>query len=355
MNQKKILHLANNSKRDPNKFLPDFIRFVQKNFDTKEHLFIFTGPSHGINIEGENIVFIDEKFGFIERFFFLLKQLLSSKKIILHRLPRGKVLLALHLMPSLLKKSAWVIWGGDLYKYKDRTKGLNQGSAVQKFLRRRIISKLGFLATYLPGDVAYAREWYGAKGTHIECIMYPSNLFTNPAIEPKEASGPITLQIGNSANSRNNHMAILKMLEPYKERDIKIFAPLSYGDMAYGEKVGSCGKELFGEKFVPLTQFLPLEAYKELLASVDIAIFYSKHQHAMGNIITLLGLGKKVYIMKDTTPWDLFSRLGVCVFDVEALSLDLINPEIALKNSAAISKYFSAENLKKQLEYLFGA
>lgn len=47
------------------------------------------------------------------------------------------------------------------------------------------------------------------------------------------------------------------------------------------------GKELFGEKFIPLTEFMTFEKYLEFLGSIDIAIFAHKRQQAMGNTITI--------------------------------------------------------------------
>ena len=41
---------------------------------------------------------------------------------------------------------------------------------------------------------------------------------------------------------------------------------------------------------------LPLSDYLKILGKIDIAIFNHERQQAVGNITSLLGLGKKVYI-----------------------------------------------------------
>ena len=53
--------------------------------------------------------------------------------------------------------------------------------------------------------------------------------------------------------------------------DIKIIVPLSYGDNAYAAELCEKGKELFGDKFKGLVEFIPLDKYRELLRETDRA------------------------------------------------------------------------------------
>lgn len=48
----------------------------------------------------------------------------------------------------------------------------------------------------------------------------------------------------------------------------------------------------------------------------------------MGNTITLLGLGKKVYMRSDITPWQLFEDIDVKVYDVANIEIDLMDEQI---------------------------
>ena len=57
--------------------------------------------------------------------------------------------------------------------------------------------------------------------------------------------------MGNSTDTSNCHFEMFDLLLPYKDEDILIYCPLSYGPYtAYGDSVIKRGKELFGEKFV---------------------------------------------------------------------------------------------------------
>jgi len=74
----------------------------------------------------------------------------------------------------------------------------------------------------------------------------------------------------------------------------------------------------------------------------------------MGTIISLLGLGVKVYMRSDITPWQLFDDIDVKVFDVQNIEIDLIDDKIKKENQSKIKNYFSKENYLKQLNNLFG-
>ncbi|WP_083234102.1 TDP-N-acetylfucosamine:lipid II N-acetylfucosaminyltransferase [Candidatus Marithrix sp. Canyon 246] len=75
-----------------------------------------------------------------------------------------------------------------------------------------------------------------------------------------------------------------------------MFVPLSYGDPkgVYIKEVISTGTKIFGDKFIPMTEFMDFDKYLNFLGSINITIFNHNRQQAMGNTITLLGFGKKV-------------------------------------------------------------
>jgi len=232
------------------------------------------------------------------------------------------------------------MWGGDFYFPE-----------TQSWIKKQVIKRMGHFITYIKGDYELVKQWYGAKGKYHECFMYTSNLYKEYDIQLK-THDTINIQIGNSAGPTNNHLDILEKLKKFKDENIKIFAPLSYGDEETAKKVSAKGEELFGEKFIPLTEFIPFEKYLEFLGEIDIAIFAHKRQQAMGNTITLLGLGKKVYMRSDITPWQLFKDIDVKVYDVENIEIELIDDTTRIANKEKIKEYFSKEKLKIQLKDL---
>lgn len=100
----------------------------------------------------------------------------QADKIILHGSFNQHVVRLLFLMPRVLKKCYWVMWGGDLYVHK-LGNHTSRRWKVNEFIRRPVIKNMGHLITYIKGDYALAREWYGARGNYQECFMYPSDLY----------------------------------------------------------------------------------------------------------------------------------------------------------------------------------
>ena len=120
-------------------------------------------------------------------------------------------------------------------------------------------------------------------------------------------------------------------------------------------KVIDAGKQIFGDKFQPLIEFMPFKDYLELLGKIDIAIFNHNRQQAMGNITTLLGLGKKVYVRSNETPWKMFNKLQIKVYDTALdISIDAIDEDIKKQNQKRVKAYFSEENLIKDWEQILG-
>lgn len=242
------------------------------------------------------------------------------------------------------------MWGGDLYNYQPRSRVFR--SNINELARRFVIKRFGVLITHVEGDYALARERYQASGRWHECFMYPSNLYQDFPLQPK-IHDTINIQVGNSADPSNNHLEVLEKLKAFRDQSIRIYVPLSYGDMAYAKTIIDYGLEHFGDKFIPLIDFMPFEKYLDLLAQIDIAIFNHRRQQGMGNTTTLLGLGKKVYIRSDVTPWNFYTKLGVTLYDVAEFNLDLIANDVALKNKHIVSCYFSTDKLKHQLKEVF--
>lgn len=344
----KILHLG-----PCDKFIPPFIEFIKDNFDFNDHLFLLTNSMSENEVVNHSNVKLSGKgkLSKVKHYALLIKEMNQADKIILHSLFDIKIVQILFFSPWLLKKCHWVIWGGDLYSYQLGKR--NKSWYKNEFFRRPVIKNMGHLVTYIKGDVELAREWYGAKGEYHECLMYLSNTYKVLDV-PSIQSDTINIQIGNSADPSNNHFEILDKLLPFKDQNIKMYAPLSYGDQIHANKVIAKGKELFGDKFIALTDFMPFEQYLQFLGSIDIAIFNHKRQQAMGNTITLLGLGKTVFIRSDTTQWQFFEDKKIEVYDVKNLSkVDLKNIKNNEHNIDFIKDYFSIKNLKSQLEEVF--
>lgn len=349
----KYLHVFQNEK-----FVLPFIEFIENNFVSSEHLFLILGglseKEHPLPKQ-ENIVVLDRDLAKKINIFKLSKILnpyfIEAKKIIIHSFIIANIVDFLFLNQHFLEKSNWVIWGGDLYDYKQKNKSLLKRFYL--FRKKVIIQKLSGLIALAKGDYELAQKWFGATGRYYECIMYPSNLYKPLDIIDKRNDSTLYIQIGNSADSSNNHLDVFEKLKKYAGQNIEIICPLSYGDAKYAEVVINKGKELFGKKFKPLTEFMAFDEYLQILGKIDIAIFNFKRQQGVGNIVTLLGLGKKVYIHSDTTPWNTFKEIGITVYNANHIDLDKIDDKTREKNINSVKQYFSEENFKNQCNEIY--
>ncbi len=348
----KILHIMLNEK-----FMAPYIEFIRDNFDFEEHTFVFIGgvPENTYHIpQYDNVIVFDRDLTKKINLFKLSKQLKpyleNAEKVIIHSLFIHNIIDVLLVNQRFLQKCHWIIWGGDLYDYRKRIHTLS--GKFYNYRMKKAISGFGGFITRLKGDYELAQKWYGAGGKLYESFAYPSNLYKEYEITEK-THDTLNIQIGNSSDPVNNHEEIFDKLEKYKDENIKIFVPLSYGPKEYADEMIRLGREKFGDKFYPLTDFMSLEKYLDFLADIDIAIFNHKRQQAMGNIITLLGLGKKVYIRDDITPWTWFQELKLNISNVKELDLSLLDDTSKEKNREIIKEAYSLKSLIKGWEVIF--
>ena len=337
----RVLHIGS-----ADKFTVPLFGLLAKNFELKNHRLLCRVGTTPWPAECATSLLRKSGLAWSLSFF---SQGAKADKILIHGLFDARVIFLLFLQPWLLKKCYWIMWGGDLYT--DELDALSLRWKITEFFRRPVIRKMGYLITYVKGEVDLARSWYGATGEHVECLMYPSNIVT-PGELPHKAHSGTTVLVGNSACTNNNHLDAFRRLRLLGE-DFQVACPLSYGPADYAQRVACEGTRLFGENFFPMTDFMALEQYLEFLGRVDIAVFNHQRQQGMGNVITLLGLGKKVYLNRGVTSWEFLNSLGIKVFDVEELSLEHLDPGAAAANREKVRDYFSRENLVRQLRALF--
>lgn len=349
-----ILHVA---KLD--KFIPPFIELVDQEFDSKEHLFyILNVPNSKYKLKIASNVKLSglSKFGRLKHYFQLSLKFNRAKKIILHGLFDFRVVVILALMPWLLKKCYWVLWGGDLYRRRNSERNLRW--YIHEFFRTIVIRNFKKIVTTVPGDYDLAVHWYGTKAGFKQSLMYTSHVSrcVDPATFELNGKSRLNIQLGNSADPENRHIEIfnhLKILK--KEYDFQLFCPLSYGNKDYAEEVINEGNRLFMDSFYPMEDFMSFSDYTRYMDTIDIAIFNHQRQQAMGNIIGLLSLGKTVYLPKEQTPYEFLTSLGITVYATDVLldGIKILSKENSVKNQLIVNQVFSRNKLISSWEDVF--
>ncbi|MEL6972965.1 MAG: TDP-N-acetylfucosamine:lipid II N-acetylfucosaminyltransferase [Bacteroidota bacterium] len=181
---------------------------------------------------------------------------------------------------------------------------------------------------------------------------YPIEYFTkNINLELRPGSN---ILIGNSSALSNNHLEVFDMLELRSANDRIIVVPLSYGPPIAAAKITAAGKAKFGQQFQALTDFLPLDEYTRLLQSCGIVIMNHYRQQAIGNVLSAVFLGAKVYLHPNNTMLHFLLRIGCKVCDItqdfdrpDALE-NLSSADIAT-NRERLTSALSAESLASSL------
>lgn len=329
------------------KFIPRFIEFVGEHFDLSAHRFCLIGSprfDHGLNAD-HPVEWVSNE----EDQLRLVEHMHRADRIVLHGLWSEAVNRILYALPALARKAHWNIWGGDLYQPIPSDPSPNW--LHQEIVRRGVISQLGGLIG-IPGDTELAQKRYGGHANHLNTFMYPSNLAPRHAPPPADHPGTRIL-VGNSATESNCHLDAFARIASHGDARLEVHCPLTYGDMKYRELVIANGRALFGERFHPITEMMPLAAYNDFLAGIDIAVMHHNRQQGMGNLISLLAMGKKVYMRPEQAHARFFQQMGVATCDLRDFDPAPLPSAVREHNIQLTQAHFSADRLASDLAVLF--
>ena len=109
------------------------------------------------------------------------------------------------------------------------------------------------------------------------------------------------------------------MLERWKDKDIKLFIPLSYGNTEYADQVQEYAERMFPGKTVILRQMMPAEDYFELTKRIDIAIFNTPRQCGLSNIMRLAFRNVKIYMLEECVMYNCLKESGIPIQSCQQL------------------------------------
>lgn len=300
------------------KFVERFVRFVNKYYPERENYFYIYNKEpeeeQRTQLSFDNLEYTDDLFKAVDLSFVGDSKVFVHSFYLIHTIKYCNYLVK-HIPADRI---VLIIYGADLYnnRYILKDNFFHPGIWVQEYDKKRMIKGISNFMTFASPDFELMRKWYGAKGSQYDCL-YPSNanvelLSTLRGEGRREES--VRILLGNSATVTNKHMEALDWLSKYRDEDITIICPLSYGDMNYAHKVEDKGKGYFGDNFKPIYDYMSIDDYSRLLSSIDIAIYNNNRQQATGNIEILGYLGKKIFVRSDTTTWQHYVGRDNCVF-----------------------------------------
>lgn len=347
----KILHVIFDSN-----YTRTFYAFIQKNFRSCEHDFLIYG-----SISNDS-VFMGKEFHKITSFRKDSKKLRiifsRADKIIFHGMFSESLNIFLFTHRNILKKAVWMIWGADIYpkNYSDKLKYF----IFEKVIRTSVVRSFHTISALVPQDYEKLKEIYNTKTPYIQAF-YPNPVDFEMLSDYKVQSyknQTLTVLCGNSADPANNHFQMFDMLGRFRNENIKIICPLSYGGSKdYIQKTIEYGRTVFDDKIEFLLNFMPAKEYSNILEKTDIAVMNHNIQEGLGNIIALLYLGKKVFIRPRTTSFKFFNYIGVKLFstdEIPSISFEAFSDILPdSQNSSLIYSFFNETNCIQLWKNLF--
>lgn len=324
---KKICHIIYDDK-----FTPGYVDFFVTNVPQHTHYFVIFGGKYERLYSKNNYAVYKNiiRINSILKIHSLLKALYisnSSDKIIISGFfGIDKILF---IFPKKFWNKTFIhLWGGDYYPYTIINHSLS------KRIFKKCLSKCKGLITNDSENQIISKSLNIYK-ENIDLNM-PSYAKDYSYIEndmPKRSKHSfIRILVGNSSTKTNNHIEIFNKISKFKNNNIQIVCPLSYGDFAYRENIIKTGKSIFGNKFIPLTKSIKKYNYINILNNCDIAIFYHERQQAVGNIQFLMKLKKKIYLNNKSPLWKTYIDKGYYVYSLDNVDKENYNAFIDTDN-----------------------
>ena len=137
---------------------------------------------------------------------------------------------------------------------------------------------------------------------------------------PGENKEPVYIQIGHNAQKQLNHLKALEVLSRFKDENIMLVLPLSYSaEQQYIEQINQYLENTFPGKYIVLKDFMPKEEYFKLVRRIDIAIFYTYRQTALGNIYEMINNNIKLFMPQGSVMKEYFCSVGIPVDSIESI------------------------------------
>ena len=245
-------------------------------------------------------------------------------KIVLHAAFRRNVNLAAYLKKRIPCKVYWLFWGFELYnalaedfgvslvdekfnpfkirtyRYPNRVKGLLKYlryGCTQSDVLRKVSDVADYFCFWNKFDYDLYTKYFG---DHVKYkrFGYVCRERNSGEVEtynfPKKVQ---TILINHQASMTGNHVTLMEKVEKVdKEGKFNICVPLSYGAPYVRKQCLQLGHRMFGDRFMPILDFLPRDEYFDKIDSAQFALFGQKRQEAKGNIGHLLTVCTKVFL-----------------------------------------------------------
>lgn len=223
-------------------------------------------------------------------------------------------------------------------------------------IKRKAIARMDYIASSFREEQQAIEKLIRQEKKTFPFWYYPLEQMVN--VNQEIESNRTNILIGNSGTMSGNHLDAFHKIQSFDFTNRKIIVPLSYGNESYIKVILEEGKLAFGEQFQPLTSFMPLNEYNQIIQKCGVALLCNYRQQAVGNAIALLWFGSKVFLSIKNPFYHYLKRIGVKVFSYETdlkdeKSLEVLSGEVINGNRKALLNHLNTDLLQAELKDFF--
>lgn len=375
------LHLSHDDK-----FLDSFIENAKK-YSTSINKYVVFAESGTLIYTKSTDIFIAEYS--IESFKNILNENKNIEKIYFHSINHFYALIVDHFKLELKYKLIWFFYGYEVFELKmyfksllaKKTRKVHRLECSQSLRDKRpknfirnlilkikneykrykddrkiveLIKKIHVVGHFIEEDVQRFIIPLNRSILHINWNYLSSKDLECLELKQSIGSNSTNILLGNSAANTNNHIDALYFLHKKvgNDKNILIITPLNYsGSKFYVNQVVSYGRKLFGDRFLPLLDFISKDEYYAILKKVNFAFFFNIRSQAAANINWLLNNNKVVFMHKKSTLYSFYKNKGFRLFSHDQFDSHFLNSHfhsVQNLNEKPMNKYFGEIEMKNK-------
>lgn len=354
-------------------FSIEFVRFFNQELTLPGHLFVLYNTNEIESLSSFDKIKYETTFSASSLRLYAKK----TQHIVLHGLNLSPIEL-IGLEDFFLRKIIWCVWGNDLYHKKPVFTLTNNScrnffqiikrpfslayftfTKAQWKIADRNVQKFNTIVAMFGPDGEEIKKRFGTQ-TRLVYSQYPVGYYLEDlkSVQPLKKKDETWIMVGHSGYAFLRHQKYLDLLYSYRQENIKIILPLSYGNPSYIERISAYATSLFGDKALIIRENMKWLDYASLMKTIDVAILDYEHQSALGNIALLLLGGAKLYLSKSGIINQGLTNDGVETFDchdVGTIPFDVFchQKEIEEQRMLYVRNSFDKEFIKKKWIALF--
>jgi hypothetical protein len=216
--------------------------------------------------------------------------------------------------------------------------------------------RVDFFCFWSLGDFALLKQHYSPPAEMLRFQYGAHRPEALRELNPSLSGGDrLRLMMNHSGSTSGNHIHLLKKYLGDKE-GLEVVATLSYGNSAHIGEVINLGRQLMGDRFLPMREFMKRKEYFHFLSTVNILLLGHKRQEAGNTLFLSFILGTKVILHPESVLVPYLDEKGYVYFTWDHLltrewSTSLDTKAIEINKKLALEQ-FSEERFAKQYQDL---